>query len=464
MGDQTDRFSEESFPDQVVLSDDSLPLSYRYAPGEQEDGVTLTVPLQQVPAIAPGTLDWVVPGYREEQVRNFLWGLPKSVRKQLMPLDEKVALIVEKLQPGAESLVVNIRRLVEKEFGIRILPDQIGEHLIPEFLRPQVEVVNPKGKVLYKGRDIEQFAGSLKKKESRVNENVWETAASRFERHGITRWDFGDMDERVELTEFAGLPLFGFPGLIHEDGEVSVRLFKTLTEAERMTPRAWVALASSVLSRELGWLEAELQELDRLGDLYRSWGSTEELRETAMVHLKRYLFERERYLPLRQSEFEAQIESARERQRGIAHQLLDQVKAILELAVELLRYPNPYGEMQGEVFSLLPRSFLLHVPYARLKDVQRYLQRIRVRAERAQVNPTKDAEKASRVKEFDGAWVPFIKACPAENVRLRERIEAFRWAIEEFKVSIFAQELGTAMSVSAKKLSTMREEIRAQLA
>ena len=462
LGAQADQFSEGNFPDEVVLSSDSLPLSYRYAPGEQDDGVTLTVPLQQVPAIAPGALDWVVPGYREEQIRNFLWGLPKGVRKQLMPLDAKVPVIVSKLQPNSESLITNIRHLIEKEFGVRIHPDQLGEHTIPEFLRTRVEVVTPKGKVLYKGRDLASFAGSLKKKESHVSENVWETAAARFERHGVQLWDFGNMDERVELTEFAGLPLFGYPGLKLEAGEVSVRLFKTNSEAEQATPLAWSALASLALSRELGWLEAELQDLERMADLYQTWGTTEELRQTAMTHLKRYLFDRESYLPLRQSEFTAQIERARELQRGLSHQFVDQIKLILELGMELLRCPTPYRGMQDEIFSLLPRSFLLHVPFARLSHLNRYLQRIRIRAERAQVNPTKDEEKASRVAEFDGAWVPLLKSCPTGNLALLRRIDEFRWLIEEYKISVFAQELGTSTPVSAKRLGKLRDEIVAQ--
>ena len=461
LGAQADHFSEGNFPDEVVLSSDSLPLSYRYAPGEQDDGVTLTVPLQQVPAIAPGALDWVVPGYREEQIRNFLWGLPKGVRKQLMPLDEKVPVIVSKLQPNSESLVTNIRHLIEKEFGVRIHPDQLGQHVIPEFLRTRVEVITPKGKVLYKGRDLAGFAGSLKKKESHVSENVWETAAARFERHGVQSWDFGDFDERVELTEFAGLPLFGYPGLVLESDEISVRLFKTSSEAALKTPEAWSALASVALSRELGWLEAELQDLDRMADLYQPWGSTEELRKTAMTHLKRYLFDREDYLPLRQAEFTTQIERARELQRGLAPQFVDQVKQILELGMDLLRCPSPYRGMQEEVFSLLPRSFLLHVPFEKLPYLNRYLQRIRIRAERARVNPTKDGEKASRLAEFDGAWVPLLKSCPAGNRALLRRIDEFRWLIEEYKISVFAQELGTSSPVSAKRLVKLRDEILA---
>jgi ATP-dependent helicase HrpA len=119
--------------------------------------------------------------------------------------------------------------------------------------------------------------------------------------------------------------------------------------------------------------------------------------------------------------------------------------------------------MQEEVFSLMPRSFLLHVPHQRLAALFRYLQRIRVRAERARVNPVKDNEKAKRIAEFDDVWVKYLKACPATNVVLRRKIDELRWQIEEFKVSIFAQELGTEGTVSAKRLSHLRDEIEAQI-
>ena len=463
LGDQAELFSDENFPDEVTLSSDSLPLTYRYSPGEQHDGVTLRVPLKQVPAIAPGALDWVVPGYREEQVRNFLWGLPKGIRKQLMPLEEKVGAIVQELRPNAESLATNIRHLIEQKFGVRIGPDQMGEESIPEFLRTRVEVVTPKGKILYKGRDLASFAGSLEKKESQVNENIWETAVAPFERHGVKGWDFGDLAERVELTEFGGLPVFGYPGLTCESGEVSVRIFRTVAEAELSTPSGWFGLCSKAFVRELGWLEAELHDLDRHEELYRTWGTAAELKDTAMKHLQQFLFARSHYLPLKESEFKQQIEKARELQRGLSVRFMDQIKEILQLGIELLRHPTPYQGMQAEVFSLMPRSFLLHVPHARLASLFRYLQRIRIRAERARVNPAKDLEKAQRMEEFDGSWVKYLKACPASNAVLRSRIDELRWQIEEFKVSIFAQELGTEGTVSAKRLTLLRDEIAAQI-
>jgi ATP-dependent helicase HrpA len=463
LGDQAEQFSEGNFPDEVTLSSDSLPLTYRYSPGEQDDGVTLKVPLKQVPAIAPGALDWVVPGYREEQVRNFLWGLPKGVRKQLMPLEEKVAEIVRELRPNAESLATNIRHLIEQKFGVRIAGEQMSEHSIPDFLRTRVEVVTPKGEVLYKGRDLATFAGSLKKRESQVNESVWEIAVARFERHGVKSWDFGDLAERVELTEFGGLPLFGYPGLTCESGEVSVRVFKTVAEAEAATPAGWFAICSFAMVRELGWLEAELHDLDQLEDLYRSWGSADDLKHTAMVHLKRFLFGQSQYLPLREAGFNKKIEKARELQRGLSHRFTVQLKGILHLGMELLRHPTPYPGMQEEVFSLMPRSFLLHVPHHRLAALFRYLQRIKVRAERARVNPVKDNEKAKRIAEFDGVWVKYLKACPPANVVLRSKIDELRWQIEEFKVSIFAQELGTEGTVSAKRLSNLMGEIAAEI-
>ena len=182
-----------------------------------------------------------------------------------------------------------------------------------------------------------------------------------------------------------------------------------------------------------------------------------------MVHLKRFLFGRSHYLPLREAGFNQQIEKARELQRGLSHRFTVQLKGVLHLGMELLRCPTPYQGMQEEVFSLMPRSFLLHVPHHRLAALFRYLQRIRVRAERARVNPVKDEEKAKRIAEFDGVWVGYLKACPPTNVVLRRKIDELRWQIEEFKVSIFAQELGTEGTVSAKRLTNLRDEIAAQI-
>lgn len=463
LGETAEQFSDERFPDEVSLSKNPLPLKYQYAPGEEYDGVTLTVPLKQVPALAPGALDWVVPGYREELVRNFLYGLPKGIRKQLMPLDEKVGIIVDELRPNAESLLTNLRHLIEQRFGVRIPVELVPDHGIPEYLRTRVEVVTPKGEVVYQGRNLETFASSLNRPESKPTNNVWETVVARFERHGLRKWDFGDFEERVELSEFAGLPLYGYPGLVLESGEVCLRLFKTLGEAERETPRAWMALCAAELARELGWLEAELICLEDLEAIYRPWGTVEELKSTALTHLKHYLFGRPDYLPLQEDIFCQQVELARERQRGLVINFGDVLKQILEQALALLQAPQAYQGQQEEVFSLLPRSFLLHLPYEKLMDVRRYLERIRIRAERARVNPAKDQEKATRMAPFAGTWVPLLQQCRGEHSRLRPQVEEFRWMIEELKVQVFAQELGTKGVVSPKRLTEVSQRLKQQL-
>ncbi len=463
LGDDMEAISGARFPDEVSFSSNTLPLTYHYAPGCEHDGVTLTVPLQQVSALAPGALDWVVPGYREEQVRSFLWGLPKAIRRQLMPLDPKVPVIVSELRPNSESLVETIRHLILERFGVRVPSDQLAEGVIPDYLRTRVEVVAEGGEIVYRGRDVPGFARNLSQEGAALQSSDWEQTVASYERHGIRSWEFGDFEERILLTELGGLPLYGYPGLIWEADEICLRVFKTRGDAERWTPEAWITLCSRVLDREMGWLASDLHDLDRWASEYRSWGTVERLRDTALEHLKYHLFGRSSYLPLQKAKFQDQLNEAGEQLKGLSHCFMGQLGEIIELALALLRDRAGYPGMQDEIFSLLPRDFLLHIPYRRLRSVHRYLRRIEIRAERARVNPAKDASKYERVKEFEGVWIPLIKRCPLGSGTLREKIEVFRWQIEEFKTSVFAQELGTDGAISSKRLRQLQAEILSEL-
>jgi ATP-dependent helicase HrpA len=94
---------------------------------------------------------------------------------------------------------------------------------------------------------------------------------------------------------------------------------------------------------------------------------------------------------------------------------------------------------------LVPARFLARTPFARLEHLVRYLRAVQIRAERAVLKPAKDAERALQIAHFKG-WEN--KVPPAGH-------ERFRWLLEEFRVSVFAQELGTAESVSAAKLKSL---------
>jgi ATP-dependent helicase HrpA len=229
--------------------------------------------------------------------------------------------------------------------------------------------------------------------------------------------------------------------------------------ARRATREGWPRLAERVLHRELAWLQKDLRALSDLKVLYVTLGSGEELTETAWENLRRHLLPPRARGALVAAEFEVYLEQARERLPGLAQTLVERVKLILQRRQEALMHRRPFPEMKRELDALLPPRFLERIPFERLTQVPRYLQALVIRADRAALNPVKDTERWRQVEPFLRALADGLASAPGRPEAFAAWSE-FRWLVEEFKVSCFAQELGTVVPVSAKRLVAALDEVR----
>jgi ATP-dependent helicase HrpA len=239
------------------------------------------------------------------------------------------------------------------------------------------------------------------------------------------------------------------------------------------------------VQKDLAWLEKDLRALSRYDSLYAPLGDSGELRETSLEHLKRYLLPSESLPALTRAQFDIAVAEARRRIIGLATQFIGRIGPVLQLrqqleqrfgavtppaptgprklssldqlgAPVLVRSNNPLAE---DLTGLMPARFLEGIEYDRLPHLQRYLKALLIRSERAALNPVKDQERQRQLAPYQQA----LKQVQSEKSRSPEgirQIEALRWMIEEFKVSLFAQELGTAIPVSPKRLDQQLEIAR----
>jgi ATP-dependent helicase HrpA len=239
------------------------------------------------------------------------------------------------------------------------------------------------------------------------------------------------------------------------------------------------------VQKDLAWLEKDLRALSRFDALYSSLGDSAELRETSLEHLKRYILPNEPLPALTRVHFETAVAQARQRLPGLASQFMDRLGVILQLREQLrqrigagmaspllrprtlssldqlgskttIRAINP---LLGELSSLVSSRFLERIAYDRLPHLPRYLKGLLVRAERAVLNPAKNQDRLRQLAPYQDALREF-QVQPARSPGALHQIETFRWMVEEFKISLFAQEIGTAMPVSPKRLDQQLEIIR----
>lgn len=233
-----------------------------------------------------------------------------------------------------------------------------------------------------------------------------------------------------------------------------MRLFKAPEEAQAAMRRGLFKLFEMKLRYELAWLQRDLRDLRALGVLAAAWLSVEALQEQAYATLHRWICGRA-VEPLSAAAFERELESARADLRGVVPRTADLLREILTLRQDLVNHPKEYPGLAGDLAGLLPADFIAMTPFPQLAHLPRYLKAMKLRADRWMQNQARDAERANRL-------APYISALSALPVEVcgTPAAEHYRWLVEEFRVSLFAQELGTAEPVSEVKLERELEAIR----
>ncbi len=356
---------------------------------------------------------------------------------------------------------------------------------------------------------------------------AWTRAAAHWERFGLTSWTFGDLPERLVVgvgpaSFSANSPavaaekvrtdpdddpddqshLYAWPGLQLEEGQVNLQLFNNPRDARHASLGGIRRLVELALEKDLAWLQKDLRGLSRLAPLCAGFCSGDALQAAAYANLRRYLLPDAPFDRLTKANFDLAVAQARRKLPGLAIHLIDRVEAILKARQEILRRfgpatsqvpipphtarttpapvqpgvltglsqlgtspaPSPRRPslVQTELYALLPADFLERIEFERLPHIPRYLKALLTRAERARLNPAKDQQRAQQLAPYQRALGALEATDPASEAST-QAIREFRFMVEEFKVSLFAQELGTAFPISPKRLDRHLEETQSRL-
>lgn len=464
LGGAIEEISPGAFPDQVTLDNSALPLTYAYRPGEESDGVTLSLNPRQARQLQAGILDWLIPGHLEEKIQCLLRSLPKEIRRSLFPIAEKAARIARELKPTHTGLVESLAAHLRTVYGIETVPGDWQADAIPGHLRIRVEVRDADAEPLAVGRDLALIHEKLDQEERRIAKSpvpaardAWALAAEQWERTDLKTWDFPDPPECIVVTEMAGLPIHAWPGLRVEGDSVSLRLFRTREDAHSLTPAGCSRLMENDLRYELAWIQRDLKDLARVGPLAATLASLDSLRTDAAANLRRHLcgtlpepFTRRRYHEI--------AAAAKEVCKGLVPRFVDQVESILEARQDALTRKARYPGYERDVDRIVPPDFLAQTPYPRLVHLPRYLKAVAIRAEKAAHDPRRDAAREAEVRRLQ-ARIDRIRSAGVPEASRRSVLEELRWMMEEFRVSQYAQELGTEAKVSSVRIERRLEAI-----
>ncbi len=450
-GEQVE-FDRDAFPNFLEVDGEQVPLSYAYRPGQDRDGVTLELPYKLVHFVQPEVLDWLVPGLLEEKITHLLRGLPKSIRKRFVPVPDRAREIAVVLQPTHGAFLDSLSAHILSHYGIEISQSDWNVRDLPEHLQMRVEVRDEKEKAIVAARDLRVLRDQLDAREEDVQSDAWMRAQKQVSRRDVTGQTLGELPERVEVMQAGGMPVFGYVGLKLEGDRVDVCLFKRADEAERETQAGWMRLCEREMRDEMRALKRSL------GDLAQFEGAREALREGAYANLMAHLFTRDAAFPITRQRFDSRVQQARLYLQHLAPQLIQAMESLFETHREIRLLRGGYPEMEADLARLMPADFLRQTPYDQVLHLSRFLKAIAIRAERAMLDPMKDRQKAEQVQPFQDAVDELMDS--ELTGEKRDAVQALRWMVEEFRVSVFAQELGTAQKVSPKRLYDKLEQVR----
>jgi len=445
---------ELAFPAALPLGQSALPLTYTYRPGQSDDGVTLDISPADAARLTPIALDWAVPGHLALKVEHYLSALPKEARRLFVPLAETVKTLAaavaarDRLTDRRESLPDALAACITERFPLRLDASAWSAKPLPEHLRVRIRVIDEKGRELFAARDLEELARllaeHLRTASAKVAQDApaaWTRAREKWEKPDQTAWTFGErLPGPVEVCIQNGLTIYAHPALKSGVNGVALRLARSAEEAAAQTRLGLGRLLELELRHELAFLHKELRGLRELGALIATYAPLNQLTEDASGLFQRWLCDPARVAEPTQKGFAAALSQAKHDLRSSGAKFCATLREMFSLRSTLEVHPTPYPTLAADLAQLLPKTLLREIDHARLAHLPRYLKGLKLRADRWRQSPAKEAERSRTLSP----WLARQRALPRSDARY--------WLVEEYRVSLFAQELGTAEAVSPQRL------------
>ena len=478
------------YPDCVRLNGRQFDCTYNFDPGKQSDGVTIRVPSALAPSLPSDLLDWTVPGLLSEKITALIKGLPKTYRRQLVPVSDTVELIVREMNQTAfgvqiqesgkrkqkhvvfnipdSALITSLANFIHQHFGMNVPASAWPLDELPDHLRMRIAITDSGGKELRSGRDKTILRGNA---EVEIDPKVFKAAAEKWERNHITAWDFGELPESVTLKGKNGRTWVAYPALESQSDEVRLRLFRKRGEAIAAHTKGVEKLFMTHFSSDIKFLKKTLSLPADVGKAASYFGGSKVFVKRLYDHLLHHFFCKNIRT---EKAFYFHAESVSQTILPIGRKTLEQAAVVIRVfhgsrsllhdlekaSITSPRTADFINGLRESLSRLVPENFVSLYDTDRLPHVERYMKAITIRAQRAMSDFEKDQIKAREVKVYGDALNDLLKQLsPSASEEKRVATEDFFWLIEEYKVSLFAQELRTAVRVSPKRLDKKLKEI-----
>ncbi|KWT65725.1 MULTISPECIES: ATP-dependent RNA helicase HrpA [unclassified Variovorax] len=495
MRHQAAGITTQSFPPTLRLGGVDCAASYLHEPGDPRDGLTVTVPLFVLNQVSEERCEWLVAGMLKDKVQALLKSLPQKPRSRLVPLPESAARLAEALGApeafGHGSLTEALLKRVRNEASLDVKRTDFKLDMLPPHLFMNLRVVDEHGRQLGMGRNLGALKAELgaqargafqalaglqvkvsqdappsaeagEAKQTAGRAATKEDAPSLPAGQRYTSWSFGELPELMEVRRGAQ-SLIGFPALVDAGDAVTIEVFDEPAVAAAKHRAGLRRLVALQLKDALKYLEKNIPDLQKMAVAYMPLGTAEELRaQIVEVALERAFLQEP--LPADQAAFERRVEEGRGRLTLIANEIARLAGTILAeytLAARKIKdtkvQPEATADAAQQLQRLVGKRFVAQTPWPRLAHFARYLKAISLRLDKLRADPARDAQRLAELRPQEQRYWRLVAE---RKGAVDERMDEFRWLLEELRVSFFAQELRTPQPVSIKRLDKLWAQLQ----
>ena len=456
INDDAEQVSKLDFPNFWHQGNLKLKLTYQFEPGTEADGVTVHIPLPLLNQVEMTGFDWQIPGLREELVIALIKSLPKSYRRNFVPAPNYAQAFLSRAvpleKPLLDTLIYELRRMT----GVTVEAEHWNWEQIPSHLKMTFRVVDENGKKIAESMNLDELKFNLK---DRVQESISAVADDGIEQSGLHIWSFSDLPQCYEQKQ-RGFSVKAFPAIVDEKDAVGIKLFETEFEQAVAMQQGLRRLLLLNVPSPIKYLHEKLPNKAKLGLYFTPFGRVLDLIDDCIACAVDKLIADFGGFVWDAAGFEKLRDFVRENLNEVTVDIAQKVEQILSLNHALnqrlkgkmdFTMAFALSDIKSQLSGLVYQGFVQKSGYDRLPDLQRYLQAVDKRIDKLAQDVNRDRAAMLRVEPVQQAYQQLLAKLP-KSKPISEEVAEIRYMIEELRVSLFAQQLGTKYQVSDKRV------------
>ncbi|HEK0727849.1 TPA: ATP-dependent RNA helicase HrpA [Proteus mirabilis] len=457
------RVSALDYPNYWYQDNLKLRLTYQFEPGTAADGVTVHIPLPILNQIKDEGFDWQIPGIRHELVVALIKSLPKPIRRNFVPAPNYASAFLERVVTPEGELLDKLEKELCRMTGVTVERESWQLEQVADHLKMTFRVVGDNNKTLAEGKDLNQLKARLKGK---VQETLSAVADDGIEQQDLHIWSFGDLPQRYEQKR-GGYSVKAYPALVDEKNSVGIKLFETESEQQVAMWQGIRRLLLLNIPSPIKYLHEKLPNKAKLGLYFNPYGKVLDLIDDCIACGVDKLIASYGGVIWQEEQYQKLQEYVRAELNDVVVEIAKQVESILTQVFAInkrlkgrvdISVAFALSDIKAQLNQLVFPGFVTSHGWKRLADIPRYLSAIEKRMEKLAIDPNRDRAQMSRVENVILQWQQWL-AKLTEKQKQQEEVQNIRWMIEELRVSLFAQQIGTPYPISDKRILQAIESI-----